>query len=95
MDTQEENTVTLAFPEPGALEGGKSRPKASSRWKIPLPHTQATRSQLRRTSPSRGKSGGVSGKKGEGKSSAVKLLSGENIPQNGSGGRSCVQRATS
>merc|ERR1712050_83320 len=86
MDKQKEDAVKFAFPEPGALEGVKSRTKAV----VKMEH--CTFSYPGNTKPtiedvsfkvSMASRVGVCGKNGEGKSTAIKLLTGENIPQEG------------
>jgi len=86
MDKQKENAIKFTFPEPGILEGVKSRSKAiikmenctftyPSNSKPTIENVSFKVSLVSRV--------GVCGKNGEGKSTAIKLLTGENIPQQG------------
>merc|ERR550532_319568 len=86
MDKVKDNALKFTFPEPGALDGVKSRTKAV----VKMEH--CTFSYPGNTKPtiedvsfkvSMASRVGVCGKNGEGKSTAIKLLTGENIPQEG------------
>jgi elongation factor 3 len=87
MDKEKEDAVKFAFPQPGALEGVKSCTRAV----VKMDHCTFT--YPGNTKPtiedisfkvSMASRVGVCGKNGEGKSTAIKLLTGENIPQEGS-----------
>merc|ERR1719409_1339615 len=87
MNKQREDAVKFTFPEPGLLEGVKSRSRAIVKMdnctftypgnsKPTIEGVSFKVSMVSRV--------GVCGKNGEGKSTAIKLLTGENIPQTGS-----------
>merc|ERR1740121_2150305 len=81
-----EDAVKFAFPEPGALEGVKSRTKAVVRMDhCTFTYPGNTKATIEDVSfkVSMASRVGVCGKNGEGKSTAIKLLTGENIPQEG------------
>merc|ERR1719297_345623 len=87
MDKQKEDAVKFAFPEPGALEGVKSRTKAVVKMEhCTFTYPGNTKPTIEDVSfkVSMASRVGVCGKNGEGKSTAIKLLTGENIPQQGS-----------
>merc|ERR1712226_627653 len=87
MDKQKEDAVKFAFPEPGALEGVKSRTKAVVKMEhCTFTYPGNTKPTIENVSfkVSMASRVGVCGKNGEGKSTAIKLLTGENIPQEGS-----------
>jgi len=87
MDKAKEDAVKFTFPAPGALEGVKSRSRAivkmqNCTFTYPgntVPTIEDVTFQVSLVSRV-----GVCGKNGEGKSTAIKLLTGENIPQEGS-----------
>merc|ERR1712051_930367 len=86
MDKQKEDAVKFAFPEPGALEGVKSRTKAVVKMDhCTFTYPGNTKPTIEDVSfkVSMASRVGVCGKNGEGKSTAIKLLTGENIPQEG------------
>merc|ERR1712117_766456 len=87
MDKQKQDAVKFAFPEPGALDGVKSRTKAvikMERCTFTYPGNAKPTIEDVSFSVSMASRVGVCGKNGEGKSTAIKLLTGENIPQEGS-----------
>merc|ERR1712125_217266 len=87
MDKQKEDAVKFAFPEPGALEGVKSRTRAVVKMEhCTFTYPGNTKPTIEDVSfkVSMSSRVGVCGKNGEGKSTAIKLLTGENIPQQGS-----------
>jgi len=87
MDKQKEDAVKFAFPEPGALEGVKSRTRAVVKMEhctFTYPGNAKPTIEDVSFSVSMASRVGVCGKNGEGKSTAIKLLTGENIPQEGS-----------
>lgn len=86
MDVQKADAVKFTFPEPGALEGIKSK----SRFVIKMdnctftyPGNKTPTIENVSFKVSLASRVGVCGKNGEGKSTAIKLLTGENIPQVG------------
>merc|ERR1712048_560367 len=87
MDKVKEDAIKFTFPSPGPLEGVKSRSKAlikmqNCTFTYPgntVPTIEDVTFQVSLVSRV-----GVCGKNGEGKSTAIKLLTGENIPQLGS-----------
>merc|ERR1711979_142101 len=87
MNKQREDAVKFSFPEPGALEGIKSRSKAIIKMEnCTFTYPSNTKPTIENVSfkVSLVSRVGVCGKNGEGKSTAIKLLTGENIPQLGS-----------
>merc|ERR1711998_628329 len=79
--------LKFTFPEPGVLEGVKSRTKAIIRMEnCTFTYPCNTKPTIEDVSfqVSLASRVGVCGKNGEGKSTAIKLLTGENIPQTGS-----------
>merc|ERR1712032_72614 len=87
MDKVKEDAVKFTFPAPGALEGVKSWSRAIVKMQHctftypgnTVPPIEDITFQVSLVSRV-----GVCGKNGEGKSTAIKLLTGENIPQEGS-----------
>jgi elongation factor 3 len=86
MDKQKEDGLKFTFPEPGTLDGVKSRTKAVIKMdNCTFTYPGNTKPTLADVSfkVSMASRVGVCGKNGEGKSTAIKLLTGENIPQIG------------
>merc|ERR1712151_99724 len=87
MNKQKEEAVKFSFPEPGPLEGVKSRSRAVVKMdNCTFTYPGNTKPTIENVSfkVSLVSRVGVCGKNGEGKSTAIKLLTGENIPQLGS-----------
>jgi elongation factor 3 len=87
MNKQSEDAIKFIFPEPGALEGVKSRSRAVIKMEnCTFTYPGNTKPTIEDVSfkVSMVSRVGVCGKNGEGKSTAIKLLTGENIPQVGS-----------
>jgi len=87
MDKVKEDAVKFTFPDPGPLEGVKSRSKALIKMQgCTFTYPGNTKPTIENVSfqVSMVSRVGVCGKNGEGKSTAIKLLTGENIPQEGS-----------
>merc|ERR1719333_1649671 len=86
MNKQREDAVKFTFPEPGSLDGIKSRSKAIIKMEnCTFTYPSNTKPTIEDVSfqVSLVSRVGVCGKNGEGKSTAIKLLTGENIPQEG------------
>jgi len=86
MDKQKDDAIKFTFPEPGALEGVKSRTRAVIKMEhCTFTYPGNTKPTIEDVSfkVSMASRVGVCGKNGEGKSTAIKLLTGENIPQEG------------
>jgi len=86
MNTKRSEAVKFTFPEPGALEGIKSRSRAIIKMDgCTFTYPGNTKPTIENVSfkVSLVSRVGVCGKNGEGKSTAIKLLTGENIPQEG------------
>lgn len=86
MDKQKPDAVKFTFPEPGLLEGVKSRSRAVVKMdNCTFTYPGNTKPTIEDVSfkVSLMSRVGVCGKNGEGKSTAIKLLTGENIPQEG------------
>merc|ERR1719163_1681079 len=86
MDKLKEDAVKFAFPEPGFLEGVKSRTRAVVKMEhctFSYPGNAKPTIEDVSFKVSMASRVGVCGKNGEGKSTAIKLLTGENIPQEG------------
>merc|ERR1712087_733343 len=86
MDKQRDDALKFTFPEPGILEGVKSRTKAVIKMdNCTFTYPGNTKPTIEEVSfkVSMASRVGVCGKNGEGKSTAIKLLTGENIPQAG------------
>jgi elongation factor 3 len=86
MDKQKEDAVKFTFPEPGNLDGVKSRGRAIIKMQnCTFTYPGNTKPTIEDVSfqVSLSSRVGVCGKNGEGKSTAIKLLTGENIPQVG------------
>lgn len=86
MDKQKEDAVKFTFPEPGPLEGVKSRSRAVVKMdNCTFTYPSNSKPTIEDVSfkVSMASRVGVCGKNGEGKSTAIKLLTGENIPQQG------------
>merc|ERR1712178_506824 len=87
MDKVKEDALKFTFPTPGPLDGVKSRSRALIKMQQctftypgnTIPTIENISFQVSMVSRV-----GVCGKNGEGKSTAIKLLTGENIPQEGS-----------
>lgn len=87
MKKQREDAVKFTFPEPGAMEGVKSRSRAVIKMEnCTFTYPGNTKPTIEDVSfkVSMVSRVGVCGKNGEGKSTAIKLLTGENVPQVGS-----------
>jgi len=87
MDAVKEDALKFTFPEPGALDGVKSRSKFVIKMdNCTFTYPGNTKPTIEDVSfkVSMSSRVGVCGKNGEGKSTAIKLLTGENIPQVGS-----------
>merc|ERR1712151_540560 len=87
MNKQKEEAIKFTFPEPGNLEGVKSRSRAVIKMEnCTFTYPGNTQPTIENVSfkVSCASRVGVCGKNGEGKSTAIKLLTGENIPQEGS-----------
>merc|ERR1712176_1722417 len=87
MNKQKEEAVKFAFPAPGPLEGVKSLSRAIIKMdNCTFTYPGNTKPTIENVSfkVSLVSRVGVCGKNGEGKSTAIKLLTGENIPQEGS-----------
>jgi elongation factor 3 len=88
MDKEvKDDALKFTFPEPGALEGVKSRTRAVIKMdNCTFTYPGNTKPTIEDVSfkVSCASRVGVCGKNGEGKSTAIKLLTGENIPQLGS-----------
>merc|ERR1712151_1269641 len=87
MNKQKEEAVKFSFPAPGNLEGVKSRSRAVIKMEnCTFTYPGNTQPTIENVSfkVSCASRVGVCGKNGEGKSTAIKLLTGENIPQEGS-----------
>jgi len=86
LNKQGADAVKFTFPEPGLLEGIKSRTKAVIKMEnCTFTYPSNTKPTIEDVSfkVSLVSRVGVCGKNGEGKSTAIKLLTGENIPQAG------------
>lgn len=84
--TNDKEAIKFTFPEPGILEGVKSRTKAIIKMdNCTFTYPNNTKPTIEDVSfhVSLSSRVGVCGKNGEGKSTAIKLLTGENIPQVG------------
>merc|ERR1712176_894136 len=87
MNKQKEESVKFSFPAPGPLEGVKSASRAVIKMdNCTFTYPGNTKPTIENVSfkVSLVSRVGVCGKNGEGKSTAIKLLTGENIPQLGS-----------
>merc|ERR1711920_1220314 len=87
MNKQKEEAVKFSFPAPGPLEGVKSASRAVIKMEnCTFTYPGNTKPTIENVSfkVSLVSRVGVCGKNGEGKSTAIKLLTGENIPQLGS-----------
>merc|ERR1712048_828052 len=87
MDKVKEDAIKFTFPSPGPLEGVKSRSKALIKMQkctFTYPGNDKPTIEDISFQVSMVSRVGVCGKNGEGKSTAIKLLTGENIPQEGS-----------
>merc|ERR1712151_509769 len=87
INKQREDAVKFTSPEPGALEGVKSRSRALIKMEnCTFTYPGNTKPTIENITfqVSLVSRVGVCGKNGEGKSTAIKLLTGENIPQLGS-----------
>merc|ERR1712048_1278776 len=87
MDKVKEDAIRFTFPSPGPLEGVKSRSKALIKMQkctFTYPGNDKPTIEDISFQVSMVSRVGVCGKNGEGKSTAIKLLTGENIPQEGS-----------
>merc|ERR1711979_178426 len=87
MNKQKEEAVKFSFPAPGPLEGVKSASRAVIKMEnCTFTYPGNTKPTIENVSfkVSLVSRVGVCGKNGEGKSTAIKLLTGENIPQEGS-----------
>merc|ERR1712151_1221024 len=87
MDKQKEDAVKFSFPAPGPLEGVKSASRAVIKMdNCTFTYPGNTKPTIENVTfqVSLVSRVGVCGKNGEGKSTAIKLLTGENIPQEGS-----------
>jgi elongation factor 3 len=87
MDAVKEDALKFTFPEPGSLDGVKSRSKFVIKMdNCTFTYPGNTKPTIEDVSfkVSMASRVGVCGKNGEGKSTAIKLLTGENIPQIGS-----------
>merc|ERR1712048_208283 len=87
MDKVKEDAIKFTFPSPGPLEGVKSRSKALIKMQkctFTYPGNDKPTIEDISFQVSMVSRVGVCGKNGEGKSTAIKLLTGENIPQLGS-----------
>merc|ERR1711953_1399220 len=87
MDKVKEDAVKFTFPSPGPLEGVKSRSRALIKMQnctFTYPGNDKPTIENISFQVSMVSRVGVCGKNGEGKSTAIKLLTGENIPQEGS-----------
>merc|ERR1712151_310074 len=87
MNKQKEEAVKFSFPAPGPLEGVKSASRAVIKMdNCTFTYPGNTKPTIENVSfkVSLVSRVGVCGKNGEGKSTAIKLLTGENIPQLGS-----------
>merc|ERR1712070_141749 len=86
-DKVKEDALKFTFPSPGPLEGVKSRSRALIKMQkctFTYPGNDKPTIEDISFQVSMVSRVGVCGKNGEGKSTAIKLLTGENIPQEGS-----------